>query len=600
MINSSTDIDTAQLVESLGQFRRGVLPAGVMRELISRGSEVMPALVSRLNRATDSNRKGLGACPSDVFLCYHLLGIDPQPILRDWFDQFLRCEEDTIECCSGEITQRFTRAIVTAIADPNNISTYCQWLDSLVQDEQVSDYIKLQLVEALFNFVSEKTLDDAVAVQWVLTWIQQRQHLKQDLFSSMVMASMIDIGGLEFKELAVACMERDQLCDNYVRAGDFVSMSDERQLNFLRERAEGDREMLADPISFLSSWHAFAWTTDDLDPIRARCQALPKHSFFRPRHVETPRIEEWLSAIDQSNYETYPQEAVEQLNLNIDQAVEPLFEQVRNGIKSARNGETLDSNGPYLAALLLASNCDTRRVLFDGADPFLELLDLPCERRTEWFGDSIDTHLIKALPHLLAGQTQPMLDRIQDSDRNDIDRASCVLYFVLSVYHGYLSREKCIQILRQLWETLSQEAEKTGTLMPKAAIFDAACLLSLPENDPLMKQATAEGVSHFHLSSESAKICLQQPQDANEVVRTEVIQWKPINEVVQQGCQFAESAFASDSFERHPYLNTPIHTEPAPHQPPVGTLRNTGTKVGRNEPCPCGSNKKYKKCCMKR
>ncbi|WP_371740172.1 SEC-C metal-binding domain-containing protein [Bradyrhizobium sp. CCBAU 51765] len=22
-----------------------------------------------------------------------------------------------------------------------------------------------------------------------------------------------------------------------------------------------------------------------------------------------------------------------------------------------------------------------------------------------------------------------------------------------------------------------------------------------------------------------------------------------------------------------------------------------GTKVGRNEPCPCGSGKKYKKCC---
>ncbi|MFB4158971.1 SEC-C metal-binding domain-containing protein [Geomicrobium sp. JSM 1781026] len=23
-----------------------------------------------------------------------------------------------------------------------------------------------------------------------------------------------------------------------------------------------------------------------------------------------------------------------------------------------------------------------------------------------------------------------------------------------------------------------------------------------------------------------------------------------------------------------------------------------GPKVGRNEPCPCGSGKKYKKCCM--
>ncbi len=28
-----------------------------------------------------------------------------------------------------------------------------------------------------------------------------------------------------------------------------------------------------------------------------------------------------------------------------------------------------------------------------------------------------------------------------------------------------------------------------------------------------------------------------------------------------------------------------------------GTRRNEGPKVGRNDPCPCGSGKKYKKCC---
>jgi uncharacterized protein YecA (UPF0149 family) len=27
--------------------------------------------------------------------------------------------------------------------------------------------------------------------------------------------------------------------------------------------------------------------------------------------------------------------------------------------------------------------------------------------------------------------------------------------------------------------------------------------------------------------------------------------------------------------------------------------QHTGKKVGRNEPCPCGSGKKYKKCCGK-
>jgi uncharacterized protein len=29
----------------------------------------------------------------------------------------------------------------------------------------------------------------------------------------------------------------------------------------------------------------------------------------------------------------------------------------------------------------------------------------------------------------------------------------------------------------------------------------------------------------------------------------------------------------------------------------TATLRRAGDKVGRNDPCPCGSGKKFKKCC---
>jgi preprotein translocase subunit SecA len=29
----------------------------------------------------------------------------------------------------------------------------------------------------------------------------------------------------------------------------------------------------------------------------------------------------------------------------------------------------------------------------------------------------------------------------------------------------------------------------------------------------------------------------------------------------------------------------------------TGTVENTEPKIGRNDPCPCGSGKKYKKCC---
>lgn len=41
----------------------------------------------------------------------------------------------------------------------------------------------------------------------------------------------------------------------------------------------------------------------------------------------------------------------------------------------------------------------------------------------------------------------------------------------------------------------------------------------------------------------------------------------------------------------------PASPPPAPVRPAAPAVRPDGSKVGRNDPCPCGSGKKYKKCC---
>ena len=40
-----------------------------------------------------------------------------------------------------------------------------------------------------------------------------------------------------------------------------------------------------------------------------------------------------------------------------------------------------------------------------------------------------------------------------------------------------------------------------------------------------------------------------------------------------------------------------LRAEGNPEQPKVETVVHEGPKIGRNDPCPCGSGKKYKKCC---
>jgi hypothetical protein len=41
-----------------------------------------------------------------------------------------------------------------------------------------------------------------------------------------------------------------------------------------------------------------------------------------------------------------------------------------------------------------------------------------------------------------------------------------------------------------------------------------------------------------------------------------------------------------------------LHGDPEGLLVPVPTPRMTGPKVGRNDPCPCGSGQKYKRCCL--
>jgi len=45
----------------------------------------------------------------------------------------------------------------------------------------------------------------------------------------------------------------------------------------------------------------------------------------------------------------------------------------------------------------------------------------------------------------------------------------------------------------------------------------------------------------------------------------------------------------------HPLSELDIR--PREHSPPPATFRLHEPKVGRNDSCPCGSGKKYKKCC---
>ena len=74
--------------------------------------------------------------------------------------------------------------------------------------------------------------------------------------------------------------------------------------------------------------------------------------------------------------------------------------------------------------------------------------------------------------------------------------------------------------------------------------------------------------------------------------------FRPITDTAQSISYWArwkESSALRDS--KTAQASTKSAPSPVPATPSPVPALSTGSKVGRNEPCPCGSGKKYKKCC---
>ena len=176
------------------------------------------------------------------------------------------------------------------------------------------------------------------------------------------------------------------------------------------------------------------------------------------------------------------------------------------------------------------------------------------------------------------------------------------------------------------------ESEQADEFVRSAAMRG---LLTVVANDPSMRgQVMAYFASLFDMLERvpsytwSALACACTdlgPEEVRESIRQayedglvdpRVIRWKEIEEALQDGTKTARARLQRDrlplvtdaaaeiewwtcfeeELEPDDYLGSalaPSSDWSAWQQP----IRRAGPKVGRNAPCPCGSGKKYKKCC---
>ncbi|TYS89420.1 hypothetical protein FZC88_14960 [Rossellomorea aquimaris] len=112
--------------------------------------------------------------------------------------------------------------------------------------------------------------------------------------------------------------------------------------------------------------------------------------------------------------------------------------------------------------------------------------------------------------------------------------------------------------------------DQTANITAKTLISDYLCQQLSTDAIPKIEAFIEEGYDENMLCLEESLYvnCVM-----NGIVHPKLTQWKSLIEEVEK-----------HSLDEQPLLVTqPVQTE---------------DKVGRNDPCPCGSGKKYKKCCL--
>jgi hypothetical protein len=209
---------------------------------------------------------------------------------------------------------------------------------------------------------------------------------------------------------------------------------------------------------------------------------------------------------------------------------------------------------------------------------FLRWLSLPGETALELGGDTVAKDGSRLLASVCGGQVEPVKGLILNRDANDVCRAQAIE--ALAVLAGWGERPR--DQVEQDYLGLAREGleRNPGVLWNQLAlsIIQLEALSVFPE----LRSAMGEGL-------------VQAPEVG--LARLDEIEHGP------------RDVLFKTFVERHPLITDVVQETswwagfrpPPPKEPRVvglpGQTYIAPEKVKRNDPCPCGSGKKFKKCC---
>jgi len=222
--------------------------------------------------------------------------------------------------------------------------------------------------------------------------------------------------------------------------------------------------------------------------------------------------------------------------------------------------------------------------------PCARLLRLPGHEIDAIFGDGITSTSHRVMAAVFDGDPAPLCDILLDPHADQFIRSRMCEALAMVTLRGELDRGLASRILRDAFMEMQPQAENYVWIGWQSAI----AMLGLSNLKTLVKKAFDRGfIDRYVLEFEHFE------QDLRRGVERLGEPWRPddheytlfgdtIDELSGWYC-FSEQYSEDQAQWRRQAEDNRVNGQP---------FENPFKRIGRNDPCPCGSGKKFKRCCL--
>lgn len=287
----------------------------------------------------------------------------------------------------------------------------------------------------------------------------------------------------------------------------------------------------------------------------------------------------------------FPREAIEEVRRRREAMTPRLIEALRRGTETFRRGEPLNDSTPFFALFLLG---EFRAK--EALPAILDAISLPDEPLDELFGEAVTEVLDRVLAVLCEDRLEVLDELIENAALDKFVRWAAADALSLLALAGRIERQDAVDRLRgHLHRAVEHSDEPIAT-----GLVCSLADLSAKEATQDVQQAFERGtVDEFAIDWEYWKeqvIEEERPSAVDQSKRLEIDTVEQLKNWCFRSDEPDDAAVDDEApweWGEEPGALRENWDWEGDETPLLERVR----VAGRNDPCPCGSGKKFKKCC---